>query len=102
MTVSRRDALKALAATVAFGAIGRAWPGTTLSAQALPGRRWVNKHGNLSEPVWRYLDVRNDRLTVGTAAPDAWHGGLTRIRAILQDAQANGRRVRARLMPRST
>jgi len=94
MTVSRRDLLKALAASAALRVCGASWPMTALSAQEQAGRLWVNKHLNLSQPVWRYYDASNHGADV-VARHARWRGGVAHLRSILNDAQAAGRRVRA-------
>jgi FAD/FMN-containing dehydrogenase len=94
MTVSRRDVLKALAATAALRAFGASWPIRELSAQAPSGRMWVNKHRNLSEQIWRHYDVWNHGPAGAVTAPE-WRGGFAHLSSIVNDAQAAGRRVRA-------
>lgn len=94
MTLSRRDVLKGLAAAAALRVCGASWPMRTLSAQEPSGRLWVNKHMNLSEPVWRHYDVWNHGSDV-LAGPAGWGGGFRHLSSILNEAQAMGRRVRA-------
>ena len=45
---------------------------SALSAQEPSGRLWVNKHMNLSEPVWRHYDVWNHGPDV--RRPAGWRG----------------------------
>ena len=92
MTISRRDVLKALAATAALRACGAAWPFSALSAQQPSARLWVNKHMNLSEPVWRHYDARNSILA-GMEPGPGWRGGFRHLGSIVNDAQAMGRRA---------
>ena len=94
MIVSRRDALKALAATAALRMWGGSWPIGPVAAHESLARTWINKHLNLSEEVWRHYDVWNHGPKGLVTAP-AWRGGLTQLGVIVNDAQASGRRVRA-------
>ena len=94
MTLSRRDVLKGLAATAALRAFGASWPASALSAQEPSGRVWVNKHLNLSEQVWRHYDVWNYDASGAETVPE-WRGGFANLRSIVNQAQADGRRVRA-------
>lgn len=94
MNLSRRDVLKGLGAAAVLRACEASWPISALSAQEPSGRRWVNKHMNLTEQVWRHYDVWNHGQANVVAGP-GWRGGFTELSSILNDAQAMDRRVRA-------
>ena len=94
MNFTRRDFLRATAAAVALKALDSAWPFQTLAAAEPPGTIWTNKHMNLSERIWRQVDVWNCGPE-GRATGAVWRGGLDQLSAIVREAHAAGRRVRA-------
>lgn len=90
--MTRRDMLKACAATMAWQAIGSSRPfGTISAAGADTGILWTNKHQNLSARVSQYFNVWNAPSPDG----DVWRAGCRRLRDILETAQSAGHRVRA-------
>ena len=95
MNVSRRQLVKACAATAALQALDVAWPCRAVASAESDGFRWINKHQNIEATVWRHYDVWNHDAEGGCAGPESWRGGFAALRGILHDAQARGRRVRA-------
>jgi len=89
--MTRREMLRTSAATVAFGAIGSSWPLRAASAPPQPGLPWMNKHANLTATVKQIEDVWNGPAPNG----ESWRVGCGKLQAILESAQAKGRRVRA-------
>ena len=89
--MTRREMLRTSAATVAFGAIGSTWPLRAASAAPASGSPWMNKHENLTATVDQLVDVWNGPAPDG----ESWRVGCRKLQAILESAQAKGRRVRA-------
>ena len=88
--MTRREMLKTGAATIALGALGSKW--NLPSAHAAPARfQWSNKHDNLTTRVEEHIDVWNGPAPDG----ESWRIGCRKLQAILERAQAKGRRVRA-------
>jgi hypothetical protein len=89
--MTRREMLRTSAATLAFGAIGSAWPLRAESEAPRAGTPWANKHDNLTATVDELVDVWNGPAPDG----ESWRVGCRKLQAILESAQAKSRRVRA-------
>jgi hypothetical protein len=75
--------------------IEAAWPCRTIASAERDGFRWINKHQNVTATVWRHYDVWNHGAEGGSPSIESCRGGFNALRGILDDAQAQGRRVRA-------
>ena len=94
--MTRREMLKACAVTAAFHALVPSWARAAAGpAGATDNFTWFNKHRNLSAQVARHYDVWNRRSGFSPAAGESWRLGFDHLRAIIDDAQGSGRRVRA-------
>ena len=89
--MTRREMLKASAATIALSAIGSNWNLHAASSSGVRRRTWTNKHDNLEAAVDELVDVWNGPAPDG----ESWRVGCRKLQAILEHAQAKGRRVRA-------
>jgi hypothetical protein len=95
MKVTRRHLVKGCVATAALQVIDAAWPCRTIASAERDGFRWINKHQNVTATVWRHYDVWNHGAEGDGASIESCRGGCNALRGILDDAQAQGRRVRA-------